>query len=556
MKTICIPILASLVAVISTLGISTSFGDSPQTHATTLEQIITGVPGVDLEALKTAPDGDLVKLPAPLQQIVDEHVRDWEEAPSWVRELSTKKIEEYFPPGSENQIKLRMQGIQQLQTDAKRLHEYYEKNDKSELYANFIERKLVPFIKQIDPKKLASAIRNHAVTTPIGKWTVENLVVKEQLAYLGRLPNFVKNAMSLLTGRHLRGASSLAGMIVLGAVGTYTYHELVLKYGFETVVEAGGAIYFAIKAGPLTAVMNSLTGWFVQPTTEFVRLLASRYMGPYEQKVNHFYDRLKPRSLKTADASRNETPNIPSRETDNMDFAGMSPEEQALNWDKNLRMWVAVAKTFGQLLRDTHHSGRVLMMISWSDEQLTTTLVETMDSKMILLSVQAEGLLTPYKTAILADSALNAQNRSWALADLEADFDLYQNLSETKWMVLDQDEIALQELDKQIDEAYNGLVKAGMTNRDLAKLKEIQTRRAEALTTLITALALNEIRSFNVAEANRNLEDEARQAQRAIRGGFHLQVYVDKYREHVRQMMEKMGYTNKKKISCNALFGH
>jgi hypothetical protein len=143
-----------------------------------------------------------------------------------------------------------------------------------------------------------------------------------------------------------------------------------------------------------------------------------------------------------------------------------------------------------------------------------------------------------------------------AFAKLEANFDLYQILSETVWMDLDLDDMQHKELRAQIDSIAKDLGAAGISNRDLAKLEAIQVARAKAVSTLVTALTLNEIRSFNVAEANRNLEGEARQAQRAIRNGFHLQDYVDQYRGHVQQLMEKMGYENKRKpLSASAGLG-
>ncbi len=420
-------------------------------------------------------------------------------------------------------------------------------------------------MKQLDAEKIGAAMRSKRITRPIGEWTVETLVVTEQVAYLGRYPNFIKNTLGLLTGRHLRGASAIAGVVVLGAVGTYVGYHFNFTPGWVSAAAiTGGALAGAFQAGPLAAILNSATGWIIQPTTEFIRLISARYTGPWEQKINNFYDKLKPRTLESQankDAPRNETPNFPTVERDGMDFAGMSQDEQKQNWNKNLRMWVAVAKTFGQLLRDTHHAGRVLMMISWSDEQLTTILVETMDTKLTNLSIKAETLLTPYKTAILANPALDASGRLEALARLESNFDLYQRLSERKWMDLDLNESATEALNRQLSEIANELAAAGVSGRDMKELASIQVRRAQAVSTIVTALTLNEIRSFNVAEANRNLEEEARRAQRAIRNGFHLQDYVNQYRLHVQQLMEKMGYKNSRKPllqsmgkTCEALF--
>ncbi len=485
-------------------------------------------------------------LPAPIDQLVQSRMQSMNFAPAWVKELRSKTLSEYFSSNLDDKGNDWQQGTKKLTEDARRLHEYFEQNDKSGQYTNFIKNKLNPFISQINAKNLASPIRHKKITRPLSEWTVETLVITEQVAYLGRYPNFIHNSLNLLTGSHLRGASAIAGTIVVAAISAFTAYHFNISPGWAAALFIG-ALGGAFQAGPLAAILNSATSWFIQPTTEFVRLISSRYTGPWEQKINHFYDKLKPQPNGTQDAARNETPNIPTVERDGMDFAGMSQEEQKENWNKNLRMWVAVAKTFGQLLRDTHHAGRVLMMISWSDEQLTTVLVETMDAKLVSLAIRADSLLSPYKTAILVNPKLNQNEKMDSLAKLEFNFDLYQSLNEQKWMNLDQNEESLEKLNQQIELVQNDMRNYGMTKQDLANLANIQIQRSKAVSTIVTALTLNEIRSFNVAEANRNLEGEARQAQRAIRNGFHLQDYVNQYRMHVQQLMEQMGYKNSRK---------
>lgn len=509
--------------------------------------IVPPVTGVDVQSIPAAVNGEVLSLPPALEGVVEGHVREENVAPAWVRSLHKKKVSEYFPPDFNDKSAGWHEGIRQLTIDATRLHEYFEGQDKSGSYTLFVEKKLAPFIAQLTAKELRSAYRHKRVSTPISEWTVEILVVTEQVAYLGRLPNFIKNALGLLVGRHLRGASAVAGVVVLGAIGAVTAQHFDLPSGWMVGAAIGSVIGGAFQAGPLAAILNAATAWFIQPTTEYIRVLSARYTGPWEQAINHFYDKFKPTPSAVGDAERNETPNVPTVERDGMDFAGMSEEEQRNIWGKNLRMWVAVAKTFGQLLRDTHHSGRVLMMVAWADEQLTTNLVETMDTKLLNLSIMAETILTPYKTAILANGQMSNIERTSALAQLQVDFDLFQALSERKWMDLDLDDRSLAELESRIAQAIESLLRAGITDRDISRLSELQSGRAKAVMTIVTALTLNEIRSFNVAEANRNLEVEARQAQRVIRNGFHLQDYVNKYRERIQLAMQKMGYENSRK---------
>ncbi|MDZ4660396.1 MAG: hypothetical protein SGJ18_02125 [Pseudomonadota bacterium] len=499
-----------------------------------------------------------------------DRVRDMKAAPAWVRELHTKTVAEYFPENfSDKSLDWKI-GAQALMLDAIRLHNYYEPDENFKLYKGFVEKKLIPFINKINKKKLTSALRNNTITRPIGEWTVENLVVTEQVAYLGRYPNFIKNTLGLFSGRHLRGASATAGVIVLGAVGAYTayYFDLpALSASSAAVVGGvvGGAIYGAFQAGPLAAILNAATSWFIQPTTEYVHVLKSRWLGGWEQAINNFYDKLKPKSSDNADSKRNERPNIATVEKDGMNFAGMTPEEQRNNWDMCIDMWVGVVKTFNQLVRGVHHTGRALMFVNPNDEQMTTILVETMDSKLNSLSIQAEALLSPYKVAILVDARLDAEERVSRLAKLEANFDLHQHLHLTKLLNLDLDADSLRKLDMEISLVNRDLLESGMTSRDLSKLTEIQKQHSKDVSTIVTALTLNEIRAFGVAESNRNLDGPARQIQRTIRNGFHLQSYVDKYLDHIQTMMVKMGYQNSRKplpvvpaspiMTCRGIFG-
>ncbi|HEY8272570.1 MAG TPA: hypothetical protein VIG33_16880 [Pseudobdellovibrionaceae bacterium] len=579
-------------------GAGTPVPDNTQNQTnTSVEAIIPRIEGVDLDTVEIAPDGVAVSLPAPLEKIAQEQANAANAAPAWVKELRSRSVGEYFPPNLDDKSEAWRQGKQRLLTDAQNLHKYFEEQDKSGVYKEFIDKKLSPFVNTLDAKKIAASIRDQRITRPIKEWTVETLVVTEQIAYLGRYPNFVKRTMSLFSGRHLRGASAVAGTLVLSAVGLFTAYHFGYHFdaatlsagahavgtGIKSVTSAvdmkalsmgafstgiavgaflGRALGGAFQAGPLATILNAATSWFIQPTTEFVKIISSRYTAPLEQRINQFYDKLKPKAGDgQQEAKRNEAPNLATVERDGMDFAGMSPQEQESNWSKNLRMWVAVAKTFGQLLRDTHHAGRVLMMIAWHDEQATAMMVETMDSKLINLALESEARLTPYKSAILSDPTLDMTERKKKLTEFQEHFEQYQNLNERMWMDLSLDENGRHKIAQQIEEHLHQLAQV-MTQKDIIKLASIQTQRYGAVRTLVTALALGEVRSFNTAEANRNLEPEARQAQRAIRNGFHMQEYVNKYRDHVQVAMEKMGYENARKKgpsnNCEAIFalGH
>lgn len=194
------------------------------------EVIVPPVAGVDVQSIPVAVNGEVLNLPPVLEGVVEGHVREANAAPAWVKELRRKKVSEYFPPDFNDRSEGWAEGIRRLIVDATKLHEYYEGQDKSGSYALFVKKKLAPFIAKLTAKELRSAYRHQRVSTPISDWTVEILVVTEQVAYLGRFPNFVKNALGLLVGRHLQGASAVAGLVVLVAIGAVTAFWRMVRY--------------------------------------------------------------------------------------------------------------------------------------------------------------------------------------------------------------------------------------------------------------------------------------------------------------------------------------
>jgi hypothetical protein len=231
-------------------------------------------------------------------------------------------------------------------------------------------------------------------------------------------------------------------------------------------------------------------------------------------------------------------PRIANLELDGMNFAAMTPEDQVANWNKNLRMWVGVAKRFGQLLRDTHHSGRHLMMMAWTDEQEAAHMVETLDSKLVGLDIESQVVLTPYKTAFLT------RGQNVQAHQLEALYVQYKATCQQTWMTIDITDEQMMVVEGQIQAVHEAFLAMGVLEADLQKLSLIEAKRAETVGTLVTALAVLEIRSFATAEANRNLESEARHSQRAVRRGFGMQKYVNLYLPLVQQQQRRMGYRN------------
>ncbi|MGZ3747864.1 MAG: hypothetical protein ACXWRE_10860, partial [Pseudobdellovibrionaceae bacterium] len=171
-------------ALIGTLILGPNIGYSadPVPTDTPLEAIIPKVEGVDLETLPTNAEGEPDTLPAPLEKIAQEKANAANAAPAWVKELRSRSIGEYFPQTLDDKSEAWQQGKRRLLDDAQKLHKYFEEQDQSGLYQDFIDKKLTPFINTLDAKKVSSAVREQRITRPIKEWTVETLVVTEQVA--------------------------------------------------------------------------------------------------------------------------------------------------------------------------------------------------------------------------------------------------------------------------------------------------------------------------------------------------------------------------------------
>jgi hypothetical protein len=176
------------------------------------------------------------------------------------------------------------------------------------------------------------------------------------------------------------------------------------------------------------------------------------------------------------------------------------------------------------------------MMISWTDEQAATSLIEVMASKIITLEVRIETMLTPHKTAFLITGQPQKK------IELEHNVREFQILCKKLWSDLNINENELEEATDRIEKVKESLVALGLSPDDLEILVRSEADRAKAVGTLVTAVALNEMRSFSTAEANRNLAPEARQAQRAMRFGLNLQQYVSDYLPLVQHQITLMGF--------------
>ncbi len=87
----------------------------------------------------------------------------------------------------------------------------------------------------------------------------------------------------------------------------------------------------------------------------------------------------------------------------------------------------------------------------------------------------------------------------------------------------------------------------------MLRLESIQAERGRSVGALVTALATNDLRTFMTAEANRNLDPEARKFTRHVREGFAIEQMTQRFflvQYRIRQMGFEIGGGQR----CPALF--
>lgn len=431
--------------------------------------------------------------------------------PAWAHELATRKVIDYFKPQFRRT---------ELVEDSVRLSRFTRPTEISE---TIVRAKLNDVVNQFTEDG-----------APDSEVTLESLVLRSEIETLMETPggkrawkSFFRSDRFLLFSR----TAAAGGM----AFGTYL---LLRKAGLSDLVSGIviGSLATAIQAGPLGEILKAMTSWILNPTTEFLKVMNARYTAGAEARINNFLDKFKPEA--NVDIHKRAILRVANIQQDGMDFAGMSPQEQIDNWDKNLRMWVAVAKTYGQLNRDTHHHGRSLIVHTLNEEQGAAALIQALDHKLLTLENRAETRLL-FQRSLLGDI-----ERGHEMMDV---FDHYQAAGDEIWKHPDWSQAQMHAQLAQIQELLEYLRRYGFSPRDIEDFERMRLDRTQTIATLITALTLNEVRSFKMAEANRNLEDEARELQRVIRKGLHLQEYVNQYRPLVQRQMRLMGYKNSEK---------
>lgn len=522
-RTLSLRLMLASVFVLNSTSASAKFGNE-------LEKMIPDMSGISANPSDFA---DVTLAPS-AQILIKQKVSDLRKAPSWVRRLQASKVADYFRSARPGEA-LPADGQEKLERDAVALSKYYEQDDSQSEFAHVPAVKIKPFIRSLTFAKLYSAVRNGKVTEPVAQWTVEGLVVRMHLASLAGAKDRTKRALEMISGRHLKAASKAGLALVVGGTLYYMFSDTGASFLAITVL---ATVVGAFKAGPLATLMNAATSWFINPTVEYVKVINNRYTAPIETRINNFFDRMKPASDNPVEESEaNTTAKIANIEEDGTDFAGMTEAEQINNWSKLLGLWVGVCKHFYKLLRDTHHAGRALFNQTLSDEMGAALFMETLDTKLSVLQVEELQLLTPYQAALLARGDIEAKN------NLDSAFDNFRDSCARTWTEeLNRSEQV--QLAREIRNLRNELESLGVSTSVVEKLWQIQIKRAHTAATLTTGLAVTQIKMLSNAEANRNLQAEAREAQRAVHRGLGIQRFVDTYRTKVSETHRRMGFQN------------
>jgi hypothetical protein len=453
------------------------------------------------------------------------------ETPPYIAGLKQRKISEYFPAGIAEGQDLDGEALTRLLYDCIQVHRYFESKNTGQM-REFVSRTLAPFIRSLKAKQLLKG-SGTSDEIRLADWDIEMLVAAQELAHQARMSKPLARISDFVMGRHMRGVSIATRAAIAGG-SVYLMSRLVHADGYLVAFLLGtltGGMY-----GITGEIGKSLTSWGLTPTTEYIKVVNARNTADWEIFINKLYDSIKPEADMESER-RNERARIANLHEDGMNFCYMDPADQDHNFEcKDKPMFVAITKTYGQLLRDAHHYGRTLLEMPWKDEQAGALLIEQMDAKLHAFNTQSELFLT-------RTSQVNGMDKE-AAERLASTFDYLQYLCSRTYLAPLLNGTERQALRLRIASTLTELTRQGVSMRDLEKLMAIQGERAKATGTLITAVTVNEIISLNHPENNRNLDSEARQAQRVVRRRLNLQSYVDRYFRGVRQVQNEMGYRN------------
>ena len=465
------------------------------------------------------------RMPEVLLELARRRAAEAERAPGWFKRILHRPVA-WYAGQKPDPVDFRTE----LLADAIRIFKHFESESTSTEFDGFVTAQLAPFVASLDPKRIDDPIRHGVLTTPVAKWSMQELVVKQMVGFLGKSRDFSRRALGLISGRHLKGATGSVASIV-GWTVAYQYFP---DSTWSSTLFVGGLVGLALT-GPFNAVTTAAAGFFVRPTTELVKVLGARITGDLEAKINRGYDWLVARLPSTGDNEHNDSVRIATFEDEHTDFARMSPEDQLRNWARGLNIFIMVYNLFSRLLRDTHHGGRDLMMLSWTDSQNISQLVEVLDVKEHVLRGNEIAVLAPYRHAMINRGEIERKN------EFDRRVRAFNRVTERVWLNPDANQGEIDQLALEIDAAAERLREYGFSNDELHRLLNIQRDRGRAVGKLITAVAIGHLRQFYGAERNRNLARDAHAIAHAIQVGFGTEEYTERYLPLVRRQMRLMG---------------
>ena len=473
--------------------------------------------------------------------VVRTRVLDAEHTPASVRRLAERRLSEYLPSDvslTRTQIDVARRA---LGADASRVLNYFDRNAHDPAATERTRHALVNTAAHLDPG--AADLSQ----------TVEEFVAAEHVHEIERSPDPEQSLWEVLKGPRLDGASphvavrlsswlsdrvgptvvrmrdsSVGKMLPAGVLVGSTVLTMWVSRRFLKSTFLSGFLIGAIQAGPMAAILNASYSWLLDPATEFIQVLNSKYTGDAKQSIHSALDKM---NSQTGQPGRTGMVNYASLDKDSSNIAGWSLENMDHNWVKLREMYLSAAKSWGQLLRDEQHHGRGLLIMLWEGERDTAHQVMSLRGQIKTYDTNDEVILNPYRAAFIGRGETQRNDdltrRLRALQDLIGQHHARPGLTPAD--------------PARLARARAELADLGVAEAVIDVLVANQRERARARTIIVGILALNEMRFFMYAEGNRNQESSGRELNRGAREALMLQEFVEEYRVEIQDVHRAMG---------------
>lgn len=454
-----------------------------------------------------------------------------ETTPEWVTNLRTRTLRSYLE-GSE----LTADAKAKLTVDAVQLYTYLQTQRRGQL-PEFPEKDLKPAIEKLDKSLLDRHVRLGNQDMSLGDWSLELFVETEMTKAAIKGPGGLRGVLTVLRDERFRRGAGLLSKAALFMGATYAT-AVALGYDDKLTAALWGVFAGGFTAGIGGELWKASTSFFLQPSTELLKVLNAQYTGGAEQWINHALHKVRPRAKEDPTMFRNDRLRVATMKDHGFDCAGMPAEDQIYNMEAFQRISISVCKSYGQLYTDTFHHGRAIQTSTWEKLQAAQQLIEQLEGRMQELGKWGEDILTSYKTAFLikdqnelAENLLDTYDRLQRRTD-EAYLSAYGTGAEREM------------LRESILGALHRLKDLGVSMRDIEQIMLHQIERARVKTILVTAITISEMVMLVFPENGRNLEPNAAKMQIALQRAFGRKVFVDRYLPAVQDLQRKMSFRN------------